>query len=1072
MLEDLSRFLHRRPIRPLLLTCFFLSGACGLMYEVAWLRVLGLVFGNTTFATSTVLAGYMAGLGLGALFFGTWIENTKRPPILVYGMLEGGVALYAILTPWLWKLIEIIHTSFYQHYNPSFLMFSFFKFVIAFGFLFFPTFLMGGTLPVIAKFFVQQKSDTARSIGLLYALNTLGAVLGVFLCGFFLLYLLGVRETVYLTAAFNALIFIACYAYETGGPKLRTATGKNKPDISPSVKAADPASSYKTHYLPPGIFSLLFLVLFGISGAVSMVYEVSWTRVLAIVLGSSVYAFSVMLATFLLGLALGSYGFSILARRIKIDLSVFAILEIVAAAFVFLGMNEFDKMPYHFARIFGWSHGSVAALEFGKFLLCAVIMFPPTLCLGALFACFVHLYQHSETLGRELGIVYFSNTIGTILGSALTGFLIIPAIGIQTTLMVAAMVNAGIGVVSLLFYIKESNWKRLAVSAGVFVLMLVSAATVKPWDRIVLNSGTAIKPALIADMSYKDFLSSLKEKQNLFYKEGISATVSVDRVRDNISLAVNGKVDASFGDSFTQFFLGHLPLLLHSDPKEVLIIGLGSGSTAAAVASYPVEKIDAAELEPAVVEGARYFSSLNRNILDDPRLRIFTNDGRNVLLVRPDLYDVIISEPSNPWMAGVANLFSLEHYQIMAQRLKPGGIVCQWLHAYSMSQDDLRMIIRTFSEAFPNVELWTSYYPDLMLVGSMEPRVADFEKIKQRFEIPDVRRDLFPHGIQAPEGFFSSFWLGDDQVRRLGHGAKINRDNHPYLEFSAPHHLYKDTLKENFDMINAFRTPSFPKIANLNPPVFENSQFFNEIARGLLFKRMMAESVMAMGTSQQIQPGNPGYLEVFGILAFREKHFDEAEDNLKKAAAANPESSEAHYYLGLTLMEKKRWDEALAELKKASQLKPEETSYLTSLADCLFNAERYPEALEAYRKVIKMKDYDFHALTRATDIVFKIGTLEEQAAAYETVIAHYPRFGPIYEQMGKVYETHSMYEVALQVYLKMAAQFPNEARTYLNLANAYDKMGRKDKLKDVLKKAVELEPALEKNPNIFNLLRQ
>src|SRR3989338_3241768 len=213
MIQSISNYLKGRRIEPYLLLCFFVSGACGLIYEVTWLRVLGLVFGNTTFATSTVLSSYMAGLGLGALFFGRWIDRRNIHPVWAYGCLEAGVAVYAVVTPLIWKLIEWIHIGFYRAFEPSFLKFSLFKFAVAFFVLFIPTFLMGGTLPVISKFFVSQREETAKKIGLLYALNTFCAVLGVFVCGFFLLYLLGMRETVWMTAFLNLLIFVLCTAY-------------------------------------------------------------------------------------------------------------------------------------------------------------------------------------------------------------------------------------------------------------------------------------------------------------------------------------------------------------------------------------------------------------------------------------------------------------------------------------------------------------------------------------------------------------------------------------------------------------------------------------------------------------------------------------------------------------------------------------------------------------------------------------------------------------------------------------------------------------------------------------------
>ncbi len=309
----LPKEISTKAIRNLLLICFFVSGACGLIYEVAWLRSMGLIFGNTTFATSAVLASYMAGLGLGAFWWGRRIDRHKEP-VKVYAWLEAGVGVYALLTPLIWALIDLATVGFYRFITPAFLPALIFKLIVSFAALLFPTFLMGATLPVLSKYFIHGEKEVAKQVGLLYGLNTFGAVIGVLISGFFALQTLGVRETVYLTAAMNFVIFVLCLNFR--GPMLRTASPASQP--SPGTVIAKAALS------PTAVRFLL--VSFAISGAVSMMYEVAWTRVLATALGSSVYAFSIMLATFLLGISIGSYLFSLAADRLKINLPVFGLL--------------------------------------------------------------------------------------------------------------------------------------------------------------------------------------------------------------------------------------------------------------------------------------------------------------------------------------------------------------------------------------------------------------------------------------------------------------------------------------------------------------------------------------------------------------------------------------------------------------------------------------------------------------------------------------------------------------------------------------------------------------------------
>ncbi len=1074
---DPRAFLAPRPIasrsmQRLIILCFFISGACGLVYEVAWLRVLGLIFGNTTFATSTVLAGYMAGLGLGALWWGKRIDR-GGDPIRIYGSLEAGIGLYALATPLLWLLIDLLTIGFYRFVSPSFFIALLFKFVIAFAALVVPTFLMGATLPVLSKYFVTKDDEVAKQVGLLYGLNTLGAVVGVLFSGFFALQTFGVWQTVYLTGALNLIIFFLCR---------RFFAAPEKPSSKAPLKvrpAATPPPGLETDpVFSPAVTGTL-LAAFAVSGAVSMMYEIAWTRVLAMALGSSVYAFSLMLATFLLGISLGSYLFSKATAWFRPDLHTFAVLQLLTALFGLWGINRFNDMPYYFVQIFAASHGSDLLLHLGRFGLCSIVMLPPTLMIGAMFSCFIHILRRSLPLGSEIGEAYFANTIGTILGSILTGFCIIPLIGIQQTLILAAGLNAGIGI--LVFFLiqepptmKESvSWERHGVRAFVFLLIIFCGFSIRPWDRGLISSDLAVKPDRAIGLSKKQLASSLAERELLFYKEGLGATVTVSKFRDNLSMSVNGKVDASNQDTFTQFLLGHLPMALHPDPKKVCVIGLGSGSTAAAVASYPVERIDMVELEQEVVEAARYFKELNRNVLDDPRLKLQINDGRNFLLLNPSKYDVIISEPSNPWMAGVANLFSLEHYRTMKKRLAPGGIVCQWLHAYSMSPDDLRMIIRTFSEVFPDASLWTSYYPDLMLLGTDKPLTLDMKTVEKAFAIPAVKNDLAPHGITTALGLFSNAWIFNANLRLFSQRGRINSDNHPYLEFSAPRNLYKDTLQENFAILNFVRERDrFPTIKGLEPPQKKNAAFYNALARGYLAKHFNADTQWALVKAAEVDPASPETALLSGIYYYQTGARQRARDILTQAAAIDPGSAEVQGYLGAIFQEEGKTLQAIDAFRKAAALAPGKSAYWTSLANAFIKNRQAPQALEALEKALALQPDDFESQTKRTALILNLGTPEEKLKATAAFLERYPRFMGAYEWRGGILEKQGRWGEALALYEKMASVFPEESTPYVNLARISDLVGDARDTKRYIRKAVKLNPELAKNPGVQTILKR
>ena len=883
-----------------------LSGACALVYEVAWLRASDLFFGQTASATAAVLSAYMAGLGLGAYGVGRWIDRRQPDTVKLYGWLEGGIAGYALLTPILWRGIDAVDLVFQHIVDPSGSASTLFKFLIAFLALLPPTFLMGGTLPAAAQALVRTPADAGRSVGLLYSANTLGGALGVFLSGFIVLPAIGMRATIYATAACGFLICALCILRRA--PKV----------VTRMPLAAEPAGEVA----PSRMRFLLFI--FAFSGAAAMLYEVAWTRVLAVALGSSVYAFSTMLGTFLLGIALGSGLFSIvLARRGRGGLGSLAFLQVALGMLVVAGTNQLDGLPFRFVQLYSWSKGQITALEIGKLFLCAIVILPSATLLGAVFACFIHVYRGESGIGSRVGAAYLANTAGNIVGAVVTGFVLIPLMGAQHTLLAGAMLSATIGLAVWMLRGKHLMAGSFVTAAAV----AMAAFLVHPWDKLVLTSGMAVDPGKAVGLTPEAFQERIHWKRNLFFREGIQSTVSVDAWQDHLFLSVNGKVDASTDDAFTQLYLGHLPMLLHPRPERVLVIGLGSGMTLGAVAAYPAERIDCVEIERAVLPAARYFDHLNRHALDDPRVRLYFGDGRNFLRVRPDRYDVIISEPSNPWMAGVANLFSREHYENAATRMRPGGIFCQWLHAYSMSPDDLRMIVNTFCGVFPHTSLWASFYPDLLLIGSETPRF-DFGSVQRGFSIPHVREDMARHGgIRAPEGVFATFLLGDQELRNLAAGARTNTDDHPYLEFSAPLHLYDQTEQNNLALISRYRGAAQLPITGLA----SNSRLWAEIARSHLARKMVPEAQAALERSAEIEPGNAGWLEVSGIMEAGLGDLDAARNHLTAAVATGNATSEAHYFLGLIHHAQGHDPLARSEFNAALAMAPGDTTYLRAI---------------------------------------------------------------------------------------------------------------------------------------------
>ena len=445
-----------------------------------------------------------------------------------------------------------------------------------------------------------------------------------------------------------------------------------------------------------------------------------------------------------------------------------------------------------------------------------LVMIGPTLLVGMTFPLAIAAVgTELGRLGRDVGVVYGANTVGTIFGSVAAGFVLIPAIGIQHTVLLAAAANLVAGLVAVAAG-RPARATRLVVLAAVPAVILAAVALPR-WDPRMMTAGVPIYAAEMVKGGVDAVRASQRRRELLLYAEGLSTTVAVTRSPTATTLSVNGKTDAGNSrDMVTQLLLGHLGAALHPAPRRALVIGLASGITAGAVAQHPLEAIDVAELEPAMRDAARFFEKENRNVLADPRVRVLEGDGRQILAAAARPYDLIVSEPSNPWIAGVAGLFTREFYESARSKLAPGGVMVQWLQAYSIFPADMQMVVRTFQEVFPHVSIWVGSLGDVLLVATADTVRLDQSVLDERLRTsPGVRED-FERYRWTEGGLAFRFFLGEEDVRRFAAGAAINTDDRPLLEFSAPLALYGTSASENKAFMRTFRTVDRPPVTGLD----------------------------------------------------------------------------------------------------------------------------------------------------------------------------------------------------------------------------------------------------------------
>lgn len=787
-----------------------LSGTGSLVMEVCWSRLLKLVFGSTTLAISTILVAYMLGLGIGGLLGGRIARRLKNG-IATYGWMEIGIAVYALAVPFVIDLFPALNRSLLAGlpFWPAALV----RFVLALAVFLLPTVLMGATLPVLVAAVTQGWHDLARRVGLLYGINTLGAVAGTLGATFLLFPALGVfwsnavGAAMDLAAGLIALLVLA--------PRYSPLPAESAPSAARRGPAPRPAESAWPRWN-------LALLSYGLVGFTALTYEVAWTRALTMIFGSSVYAFSAMLAAFLIGIALGSLVGRRWFDRLAQPVRAYAVGLLLLGGLSFLTLFSLRRLNDVFLAIYEAFGLGGRTVVIASFALSILAMLGPTLVLGALFPLLTRtLAAGSRDPSATVGDVYFVNTLGSATGAFLAGFLLIPWLGLSRTMTLAVAINLLSAAVILLW---QSQWKgalRTALALGAGIAGLAVALLPPTWSTRAMTVGAYYRPQNAFDFGLELVpFAGIPVNEIAFYEDGVSATVSIHKHPNGMTMKINGKPDASLKDMSTQVLSGHLPLMFGGPAERVLVIGYASGVTTGTTTLYPVKQVDVVEIEPAVLDASHYFDPWNHRPLEDPRVRTILDDGRSYLASTSETYDVIISEPSNPFLSGCSNLFTREFFHAARKALRPGGRLLQWIQLYGLEPAQVASVLQALRSEFPHAYAFQFLRNDgdLMLLATDRPLgPADLPRWDA---VPEAgRADLEQLRIFNTADIWSLMRLVPGEIDAIAEiSPQWNTDDSMYVELSAPWRLH-ESADENIELLGRFTSGILPVAETPSSPL-------------------------------------------------------------------------------------------------------------------------------------------------------------------------------------------------------------------------------------------------------------
>jgi spermidine synthase len=1102
--------------RTLVLTCFILSGISGLIYEILWTRMLVAIIGAAPFSISIILTVFMGGLGLGSYLAGRYIDRVESAPTLIklYGILELIVGVYAGLVPVLLTAFTPLQAFIYNTLYADFWTYHLLTFLLCTVILAAPVVCMGATLPVLCRFYVDRMASVGAHAGRLYGLNTVGAAAGSLLCGFWLIQQWGIPGTLAFAVAINSAIGLACLWV---GSRVRNAPKGRRPKAGRPRQAGISEESPESAFKPSAA-----LVVFAVSGFCAMACEVLWTRLLALIVGPTTYSFTIVLVTFIAGLALGSIIFGRLADRVRDGLRLLLATQ-AAAALLVLGVSQLlgDSQLFFAKLIFTFKDhfGLLNLLKAGA--LC-MFMILPTLCFGASFPVVSKIYTRSITrVGRSIGFAYAVNTVGSLLGPFVAGFVLLPLLGNEASLKVVAglQLAVSVAIAALMFCRETGDRRQLGLMAATAVAGLLLCLYFPSWNHRQLSIGKyndfeEIRPLLSRTGWLEALFQGSREMEKvdkgelLYYGDGIGGFTSVVKYTDalgntNLAMANSGKTDASSRqDMETQTLLAHFPMLCHPNPQSVMVIGLASGITAGEVLLYPVAGLDVLEINPQVVEANRFFNPWNNHVLADHRTRLILQDARAHLQLTRQAYDVIISEPSNPWMEGLAALFTRDFFLLARERLRDGGIFAQWVHAYQMDWDAFALIGRSFAEVFPDslLVMMSLARPegDYMLVGFKgggRRGLPGAQPFQPRSTNVVLNHPQVLNRLVVSENLPALFGPGD-----------VHSDRYPRLEFAAPRLMYhrtrqisdtiqsrksedlsastRDTIRRletdvdaQIDfaafvlsvyspfggMVDLARAGDAQKGRFLN--LVENYCSANEMDYGMirdgeLRQRCLSIQIDRLEHQVNRSPNRAASLAYLASLYSMQGQPEQAIARYREALLTDPFSPGIHTQLGFALAKKGLLEDAAVHFGEAYRLDPADPEASYDLGYALARLGRPKEALPHLQDAVTLKPGYAEAHHELGLALANTGQMSGAIRQLSEATRLNPNSLKAHNDLGVAFAMQGRWDEAIRSFFAALRIQPQDAEVHANLGMALVSKGRIDEGVAHLRTALEIQPNL------------
>lgn len=1012
--------------------CFFGSGFLALTYEVCWIRKASLVFGAAAFALSTVLAVFFGGLALGSYFFGRYCTRTSRP-LRVYAWLEVGVGVLALLSPVAFRVADTVFGSIYPLVDDSFVMLSLGRFLFLTLILLPPTILMGGTFPLFCRQFVRSERRIGGSVGFLYGLNTIGAAAGCALCGFWLIPLLGVNATIYVAGVANIVLgFVALQiplSVEQEGESAGSSTESN---------VAQPQLESQRRSVVYGLFFL--------TGFVALGYEVLWTRFLSLLMFNNVYTYTLTLTVVLVGIVLGAFltaRFSDVLRRPALAFGAAQLANGVTVLTVLMLPKSFWS---------SWGHPEQFATQVWIVLL---VLLTPALLSGISFPLAIRMVvSDPREAGIGVGRMTAINTAGGITGSLAVGFVALPLLGMQGTLLLSTGLCVLIGITA---------WLTLDRSTSLPLKLALVVVVGGIWLAVPSLSGTHLP---------QDYLAGNGEL--IDFREGHNAHMAVLRDDDVLTLEID-RMWQGENRKLHQMMAAHVPMLLHRSPQSVAVIGLGAGQTAGRFLMYPIDRLDCVDIEGQLVPLVR--KHFDNGWMDDSRAHFIVEDGRNYLSHTNETYDVISVEIGQLFRPGLAGFYTTEFYQAARDRLNPDGVLCQFLPILFFSPDEFRTVVRSFIDAFPQAAVWYND-AELLLIGV---RGDQLELSDERLHLietnPQLREDLDfqywgkpDHRVAQRDVFLGGFLLGPSGLEALTGDAPPYRDDRPYLEYTTAAQRYTTEAVASLIQkhLEPVQTVYDGPLDEQSEAAIQKTQRQNlgdivakvilGAARDPIEREDRDEAIALLKRAVQWNPDNvdanrtlAAQLEASGLA-------DESIPYWQHTVVLDPQDADSRDRLGGLLLAANRLEEAVIQFEQVVRERPRDEIAQNNLGNALALLGKHDRAIEHYRAALAIDENLAETHNNLGNALKEIGRVDEAISHYRRGLELDEELLSARRNLGLALAEQELFEESAEQFRSLLQRQPGNAALHSDLATVLLKWGRVNEAVEQFERAMELDP--------------